>query len=43
MLTFASEMKKWLSDIKEFLQYAGIICLSLLSALWLAVRGKKRS
>jgi len=41
MFTFASEMKKWLSDIKEFLQYIGIISLSLLSALWLTVRRQR--
>ena len=43
MLTFAGEMKKWLSDIKEFFQYIGIISLSLLSALWLTVKGKKHN
>ncbi len=41
MLTFASEMKKLVSEIKEYLQYAGIVCLSLLSALWLTICGKR--
>ena len=34
-------MRKTLSNIKETLQYTGIICLSLLSALWLFVQKRK--
>lgn len=41
MCTFVPEMKKCFSDIKEFLQYIGIICLSLLSALWLTIIGQR--
>lgn len=35
-------MKKTAGNIKETLQYAGIIALSCLSALWLVVRGKRK-
>ena len=34
-------MDKSFSYIKEMLQYAGIISLSCLSALWLFITGKK--
>ena len=40
-LTFAGMMKKRLSSVVEFLQYIGVICLSLLSAIWLTIRGKR--
>jgi len=39
---FASEMKRFLIYIKESVQYVLIILLSLLSALWLTITGKRR-
>lgn len=47
MITFAQpfpneKMTKILSDIKESMQYAGIVALACLSALWLLARGKGR-
>gem|GEM_PF-4534147 len=41
MTTFAVRMKKWLSYIKEFLQYVSIILLSFLSVLWLTLLGRR--
>ncbi len=35
-------MRKFFIVIKEATQYAGIIVLSLLSALWLLVKGKRK-
>ncbi len=35
-------MKRTLTTIKEALQYAGIIALSCLSAVWLVIRNKLR-
>ena len=36
-------MKKTLTTIKEALQYAGIITVSCLSALWLIIRKKRKA
>lgn len=37
-----NQQMKIFSFIKEVLQYAGIIILSCLSALWLIITGKKK-
>lgn len=34
-------VKRKFDEIKEVLQYAGIIAISCLSALWLIIRGKR--
>lgn len=36
-------MKKTLATIKEAAQYAGIIAVSCLSALWLTLKSKRKN